>query len=116
MFGNSEYAWKTIPMSRLLGGTLVTSLPSTTMRPARGAFASHEKQRQHRGPRDTEREERERAGGEALRLVDVLDEDREGVERRQVRDRELAHHDCKRQERRRERSRADVREDHAEER
>ena len=33
MFGNNEYAWKTIPMSRLLGATFVTSLPSTTMRP-----------------------------------------------------------------------------------
>ena len=33
MFGNSEYAWKTIPMSRLLGATPVRSLPSTRMRP-----------------------------------------------------------------------------------
>ena len=36
MFGNSEYAWKTIPMSRLLGGMPVMSLPSTTIRPSSG--------------------------------------------------------------------------------
>ena len=36
MFGNSEYAWKTIPMSRLLGGIPVMSLPSTTIRPSSG--------------------------------------------------------------------------------
>ena len=36
MFGNSEYAWKTIPMSRLLGVVLVMSLPSTTIVPASG--------------------------------------------------------------------------------
>ena len=36
MFGNSEYAWKTIPMSRLLGGTPARSLPSTRIRPAFG--------------------------------------------------------------------------------
>ena len=36
MFGNRLYAWKTIPMSRLFGGTLVTSSPSTSTRPAVG--------------------------------------------------------------------------------
>ncbi len=34
MFGKRLYAWKTIPMSRLFGGTLVRSRPSTTIRPA----------------------------------------------------------------------------------
>ena len=29
MLGKSEYAWKTIPMSLWLAGTLVKSLPST---------------------------------------------------------------------------------------
>ena len=36
MFGKSEYAWKTMPMSRLFGETFVMSLPSTTMRPCVG--------------------------------------------------------------------------------
>ena len=44
-------------------------------------------------------------GREALRLVHVLDEDREGVEAGEVRDRELAHDDRERQERRGERRR-----------
>ena len=35
MFGNRLYAWKTIPMSRLFGGTSVMSLPSID-HPARG--------------------------------------------------------------------------------
>ena len=37
MFGKSEYAWKTMPMSRLLEGMPVTSLPSMTTRPEVGA-------------------------------------------------------------------------------
>ena len=36
MFGKSEYAWNTMPMSRLLGGTFVRSLPSTTIAPPSG--------------------------------------------------------------------------------
>src|SRR5213595_4080504 len=48
---------------------------------------------QHRRPRDSEAHEGHRRGRVGLRLVDVLDVDREGVERRQVRDRVLAHHD-----------------------
>src|SRR5438270_3050364 len=33
MCGNSEYAWNTMPISRLLAGTLVTSSPPKTTRP-----------------------------------------------------------------------------------
>jgi hypothetical protein len=33
MCGNSEYAWKTMPMSRLLAGRWVTSCPPTITRP-----------------------------------------------------------------------------------
>src|SRR5262245_11815949 len=36
MLGNRLYAWNTIPMSRLLGGVRVMSLPSTTIRPESG--------------------------------------------------------------------------------
>ena len=36
MFGKRLYAWKTMPMSRLLGGTRVMSLPATRMRPEFG--------------------------------------------------------------------------------
>src|SRR5581483_3601183 len=118
MFGKSEYAWKTIPMSRLFGDTCVTSRPSTTTRPSSGrskpatmssaftvpksrwrfwssrnativlprrgddrapcaSLAADEEERQHRRPRYPEAEQRERAGREALRLVDELDEDGE---------------------------------------
>src|SRR5581483_3966459 len=184
MFGKSEYAWKTIPMSRLFGDTCVTSRPSTTTRPSSGrskpatmrsavvlpqpdgpssernspspslisipssaftvpksrwrfwssrnativlprrgddrapcaSLAADEEERQHRRPRYPEAEQRERAGREALRLVDELDEDGERLEGGEVRDRELAHDDREGQERPCERRGADVREDHLHER
>ena len=182
MFGNSEYAWKTMPMSRLFGETRVTSLPSTTIAPASGRSKPAtsrsavvlpqpdgpssernspwpsstsmpvERRRRRRSARcrfwssryaisvappmsDGRRAPRlrpmksrqsiaaqvmpklisvTRRGRIGLRLVDVLDVDRERVERREVRDRELAHHDREGEERARERRRADVREDHLE--
>ena len=46
MFGKSEYAWKTIPMSRLFGATSVMSLPVDDDATRVGAVeAGHESQR-----------------------------------------------------------------------
>src|SRR2546426_743456 len=42
MCGKSEYAWKTMPISRLLAGTLVTSSPAMTTRATTDERESHE--------------------------------------------------------------------------
>ena len=59
---------------------------------------SDEQQREHRRPGDAEAHQRHGRRRVGLRLVDVLDVGGEGVERRQGRDRELAHHDREREE------------------
>src|SRR5256885_5512149 len=84
--------------------------------PRAAALASHEQEREHGEPREAEAHQRQRRRGVGLRLVDVLQEDRERVERREVRDRELAEHDRERQEGRADRRRPDVREDDLEQR
>src|SRR3954469_769334 len=85
--------------------------------PARAAaLAADEEQREHRAPGEAEAHQRERGGGIRLRLVYVLQEEREGVERGQVGDRELAQDHRQREEGSAQRRRADVRQDHLEER
>src|SRR5579862_2446960 len=83
---------------------------------ARPALATNEQQGQHRRPRYPEADERGGARGICLRLVHVLQVDREGVELGEVRDRELAEHDGQRQEGPGQRGRSDVRQDDLEER
>ena len=61
------------------------------------AFAADDEQREHRRPGDREaRAASAPRAGYACVSFDVLEEDREGMELREVRDRELAHHDRER--------------------
>ena len=78
MFGKRLYAWKTIPMSRLFGGTWVMSLPSTTIRPGRPVEAGDEPQRRRLAAAPTAEQREELA---------LLERDLDPVERDDVAER-----------------------------